>query len=179
MHLQRYLLALLLFAAWPTQAAVIYKWTDAQGLVHYADQPVPGAQKILTNTDSMNTMQAQTSAAAPASAVTPSPAAVINYSTFSISSPTPEQSFFNEPIAVRLHLEPSLQPAHTLNWYLNGKLLDGHTDAISFTMAELPRGAYTLVATIADPATAQSVSSGAVTFYAHQPSKLMPHHKAP
>ncbi len=157
---------------------MIYKWTDSQGLVHYADQPVPGAQKILTNADTLNTMHAQPAAATQAPAAPPSPAG-INYSVFSISSPTPEQSFFNEPIPVSLHLEPSLQPAHQLNWYLNGKQLDGRTDAISFTMTELPRGAYTLVATIVDPATAQSVSSGAVAFYVHQPSKLMPQHKSP
>ena len=35
-------------AAFAGQAAVIYKWTDAQGVVHYSDQPVPGAQKIYT-----------------------------------------------------------------------------------------------------------------------------------
>jgi len=25
-------------------ALVVYKWTDAQGVVHFSDQPVPGAE---------------------------------------------------------------------------------------------------------------------------------------
>ena len=35
-------------AAFAAQAAVIYKWTDADGVVHFSDQPVPGAEKIYT-----------------------------------------------------------------------------------------------------------------------------------
>ncbi len=27
-------------------AAIVYKWTDADGVVHFSDQPVPGAEKI-------------------------------------------------------------------------------------------------------------------------------------
>ena len=35
-------------ATFAGQAAVVYKWTDADGVVHYSDQPVPGAEKIYT-----------------------------------------------------------------------------------------------------------------------------------
>src|ERR1700733_1931752 len=31
------------------QALVVYKWTDAQGVVHLSDQPVPGAEKVFTS----------------------------------------------------------------------------------------------------------------------------------
>ena len=36
----------------PVDAAVIYKWTDADGVVHFSDQAVPGAEKILTSSGS-------------------------------------------------------------------------------------------------------------------------------
>ena len=34
------------------RAAVVYKWTDADGVVHFSDQPVPGAEKIVTDSGS-------------------------------------------------------------------------------------------------------------------------------
>ena len=39
-------LPVLILAAFAAQGADIYKWTDADGVVHYSDQPHPGAVKI-------------------------------------------------------------------------------------------------------------------------------------
>lgn len=179
MHIWRQLIALGIFAACVGQAAVIYKWTDAQGIIHYSDQSVPGAQKILTNSTAPAPapVPAAQPAPAPASAA---PAAGVNYSVFAIVSPKPDQSYFSEPVPVQLQLDPALQPAHKLDWYLNGSRVAGHANALQFTFGELPRGAYTLLATIVDATTGESASSQSVTFYVHRPSLLMPqHHKAP
>ncbi|MGP0088234.1 MAG: DUF4124 domain-containing protein, partial [Steroidobacteraceae bacterium] len=54
MHLLRRSLALGLFAAVVAQAAVVYKWTDADGVVHFSDQPEPGAEKIYTSAEALN-----------------------------------------------------------------------------------------------------------------------------
>jgi hypothetical protein len=54
-----------LLAALAAQAAVVYRWVDADGVVHYSDQPVPGAQKIITAGKQLNGY------AAPASSSTP------------------------------------------------------------------------------------------------------------
>ena len=48
MHPRRLWIVLGLLTAVAAQSAVIYKWTDANGVVHYSDQPVPGAEKIIT-----------------------------------------------------------------------------------------------------------------------------------
>ena len=52
MHLRRMWIGLGLFAALAagvaTHAAVVYKWVDADGVVHLSDQPVPGAERIVT-----------------------------------------------------------------------------------------------------------------------------------
>jgi hypothetical protein len=45
MHPLRPWIVLAAFAAFAAQAAVIYKWTDANGVVHYSDQPVPGSRE--------------------------------------------------------------------------------------------------------------------------------------
>src|SRR3981189_1798206 len=54
MPLLRVWIALGLVAACAADAAVIYKWTDADGVVHYSDQSVPGAEKIVTSSSSSN-----------------------------------------------------------------------------------------------------------------------------
>src|SRR5271166_4462096 len=95
MHPWRPWIMLAGLVAFAGQAAVIYKWTDADGVVHYSDQSVPGAEKV--NTGSSNTF---------AGAATRSPdptfqkpaAARVNYAQFSITSPAPEQTFFGDDI---------------------------------------------------------------------------------
>jgi hypothetical protein len=52
MHLCRTWIALGLLTVFAgslaVQAAVVYRWVDADGVVHFSDQPVPGAEKIVT-----------------------------------------------------------------------------------------------------------------------------------
>ncbi len=179
MHLWRILIAFGVFAALSSPAAVIYKWTDASGVIHYADQPVPGAEKITTNSDAApNGFQAPAAGAAPPPPAQPEPAAAA-YTVFAIQSPTPEQSFFSEPVPVQLSLEPALQANHALTWTLNGKPLDGDSNRTQFTLQDVPRGAFSLVATIVDTATNETVKSASVTFYMRRPSLLSPLRKRP
>src|ERR1700760_4451974 len=91
-------------------AATVYKWTDANGTVHFSDQPQPGAERIVTkepntvpatpvpssrgNSSSQGTRKAGNS--------------VGDYSAFEIDAPMPDQTFQETTIDVRLHLEPAL-----------------------------------------------------------------------
>ncbi len=169
--------------AWPVRgfaagAAVIYKWTDAAGVVHYSDQPVPGAEKIVTSSNSANGIGAGTAQAQAKNSpnkATAGPA----LKAFAIESPAQEQVFFGDEIVpVRLHLEPGLKPQQTIVWHLNGKTLnDQPPDAISFALQALPRGAYAIGATVTDPGTGEVQSTDSVTFYVRQPSELSPQHQ--
>ena len=163
-------------AAFAGQAAVVYKWTDADGVIHYSDQPVPGAEKIYT-------------AGSTGPAAGPSPNVVaqqaqprtpvgqrLNYARFSITSPTPDQTFFGDDvIAVQLALEPGLKPDQTLTWHLNGRQLDDQgAAALAFALPRLDRGTYVLAATITDQSTGESLSTDSVNFFVRQPSELAP-----
>jgi hypothetical protein len=169
-------------AAFAGQAAVIYKWTDAQGVVHYSDQSVPGAQKIYTNSTAGvgSSAPSNASANAPAPAV-PGAAAKQEYSIIAITAPSSEQSFFgDEPIGVALALDPSLKPGDTVTWHLNGQeLADQGPAATQFTLPHLDRGTYAIAATVTDPKSGQSQSTPSVTFYVRQPSALSPQHRTP
>jgi hypothetical protein len=170
-------LGLSLLAAFAVQAAVVYKWVDADGVVHFSDQPSPGAVKIYTSSST-----ATTAASAPGSAAGPRQAAksdaASGFSEFSIVSPANDQTFFGDDvIAVHLNLAPGLKPSQSITWHLNGKQMGFPPDATSFPMPHLDRGAYTLDATITDQETSESQSSNSVTFYVRQPSALAPQHK--
>jgi hypothetical protein len=168
-------LALSLLAALSVQAAVIYRWVDADGVVHYSDQQTPGAERIVTSAP--NTSAAGTRAAVSASspgARKPSNGS-LNYSEFTISSPQPDQTFFgSDAVGVHLNLNPGLKAGHSIAWHMNGKQLSEQQDSVSFTIAQLERGTYSLQATITDQQTGESESSNSVTFFVRQTSALSP-----
>jgi hypothetical protein len=169
-------------AAFAGQAAVIYKWTDAQGVVHYSDQSVPGAQKIYTTspagTGSGAPSNSTVNAQAPADPGTP---AKQGYSIVAVTSPSAEQSFFgDEPIGVALALDPGLKPGDTVTWHLNGQeLADQGPGTTQFTLPHLDRGTYAIAATVTDSKSGQTQSTPSVTFYVRQPSALSPQHRTP
>jgi hypothetical protein len=177
MHPRKAWLGLSLLAAFAVQAAVVYKWVDADGVVHFSDQPSPGAEKIFTSSSTAGTV---TTAARSPGGAQQAPRSVaasgIGYTEFSITSPVNDQTFFGEDvIAVHLNLVPSLKPEQSVTWHLNGKQLD--TAATAFSLPHLDRGAYALAATITDQQTSESQTSNTVTFYVRQPSSLAPLHK--
>jgi hypothetical protein len=174
MHLWRALIALCVLAAFVGRAAVVYKWTDADGVVHFSDQPVPGAEKIITGAAPARAAAAPSQVAPPAAAAKPKPPAE---TAFSIESPTPDATFFAGAISVRAHLEPALQPNQAIAWLLNGEPLDQPPDALAFQLDDLARGTYTLNATVTDTDTHETQSSAAVTFFVQKPSMLSPAHQ--
>ncbi len=171
-----------LFTAFAAGAAVVYKWTDADGVIHYSDQAVPGAEKLIMSSSSANGIGGSTRsvpAGAPATrAAGGKPAAGPGYSALEIESPTPEQVFFgDELVPIRLHLDPALKPDHTLVWQLNGKTLEDQANLLTFSMQSLPRGTYSISATVTDAISGTSQSANSVTFYVRQPSQLAPLNK--
>jgi hypothetical protein len=175
MHPRQTWLAIGLLAAFTVQAAVIYRWVDADGVVHYSDQSSPGAEKIVTAAPNLaasgGARNATTASAAP---LRPGQGG-LNYTDFSITSPSPEQTFFGDDVvAVHLNLSPALRPNQTITWHLNGKQLDYPPNAVSFALPHLDRGTYALAATITDQQTSESQTSNSVTFFVRQPSALSP-----
>jgi hypothetical protein len=175
MHPRQTWLAIGLLTAFTVQAAVIYRWVDADGVVHYSDQASPGAEKIVTATSSGPAGPGARNATAPAVQAPQRSAGGLNYVEFSISSPAPDQTFFGDDVvSVHLNLNPTLRPNQSITWHLNGKQLDFPPNAVSFALPHLDRGTYALAATITDQQTSESESSGSVTFFVRQPSALSP-----
>ncbi|NNM60782.1 MAG: DUF4124 domain-containing protein [Steroidobacteraceae bacterium] len=177
MHLWRTLLVTGIFVSCACPAATIYRWTDAAGVVHYADHPGPGAHQVTVNVDVVKAVPTPVGGAPRAAPRVRHGGAAIPYTHFSIDSPTQEQSFFSQAVPVHLTMQPALQPGHRLTWSLNGKNLAADANQIGFTLPNLPRGAYTLTATVSDVATRQALKNAAVRFYVHRPSLLNRFHR--
>jgi hypothetical protein len=182
MHLPRRLIAFCCVATCLAQvpslgaAAVVYKWTDADGVVHFSDQPVPGAEKVYTSAaPSGFTVGSTGQPEAKPAAATPNTG--FPYQALEITAPTAEQTFIDEPVPVHLNLEPALLPGHKIIWLLNGKALDQDPASTGFALNDLPRGTYVLRAKITNPQTQEFQDSDSVTFYVQRPSLLMPQHK--
>jgi hypothetical protein len=183
MHPWRPWIVLAALAAFAGQAAVVYKWTDADGVIHYSDQPVPGAEKIFT-AGSPTAGGKAASARSTANPVMPgaakNAAPGLNYDQFSITSPAPDQTFFGDDvISVHLALSPGLKPDQTITWHLNGKELEQSPTATQFSLQNLERGTHAIAATITDQRTGESQSTDSITFFVRQPSLLSPQHPKP
>lgn len=177
MHLRRSWLVVCVLAAYAGQAAVVYKWKDENGVIHYSDQPVPGAEKIYTASSpspkSGSTAAGRTSAAGGAQTRAKAPG---QFERIAITSPAPEQAFFgDEIISVSLILEPAPKPTQVITWMLNSKPIDDQPpNTTHFTLQNLPRGAYTIAATVTDQASGESQSTATISFFVRQPSMLEP-----
>jgi hypothetical protein len=162
------------------QALVVYKWTDAQGVVHFSDQPVPGAERVLTSSAPDHAgILGQTAPGSATPQTKPKTDKTLAAARIAISSPAPEQTFTGgETVPVSLTADPDLKPSWTVVWTLNGAQVQGQAPtATSFTLTDLARGVYTIEATVTDSSTGESKSADAVTFNVMRPSVLSPQHK--
>jgi hypothetical protein len=168
--------AVTVFAA---QAAVIYKWTDADGVVHYSDQAEPGAEKIFTTSAVSNGTTPPRTASGPQPPKKPPPPPAMKFTQFAITSPAREQTFFGDDvIGVHLDLAPELRSDQSISWRLNGRQLTDQLDVTQFTLPHLDRGAYSIVATVTDQRSGETQSTEGINFYVRQPSALAPLRKS-
>jgi hypothetical protein len=174
MHPRQSWLALSLLTALSVQAAVIYRWVDADGVVHYSDQQTPGSERIVTSAPNTTAAGPRTPANASQGVRKPSDDS-LSYSEFTITSPQPDQTFFGtDAVTVHLNLSPALKAGQSIAWHMNGRQLDEQQDSVSFTIAQLERGTYSLMATITDQQSGGSTNSNSVTFFVRQTSALSP-----
>ncbi len=157
-------------------SAVVYKWTDADGVVHFSDQPVPGAEKIVTSTGPKG-IGGSYPVPPPEPEHAKSPK--MSFAQLAITSPGASETMTgNQPVLVHLAITPELAPTQSITWFLNGQPLSNQPpDAVQFTLSDLPRGTYSLSATVSDQTTGESRSADPVTFYVVRPSVLSPTHK--
>lgn len=168
----------LLFATLVTtslSAATVWKWRDANGVIHYSDQPVQGAERVNVqeaSTFSAPTITPNSGATSSSSAATP----VANYRNVEIWKPGNDNTLPNtDQVDVAVRVEPALQVGHRLALYLDGALVQGFPQqGMEYSLTNVERGSHSLQLLVVDSQGRQVISSAAVQFHVTQPSVLNP-----
>lgn len=168
-----YGLAALTFAlgAGAVMATTLYRWVDAQGVVHYSDTPQPGAQRI--QVQEVQTYKAPPAPRAQTQPTTAPPAASSSYQC-QIISPSPEQGFFDPeviPIAVSVTPPPG-EGDHVLVT-VDGTPLPNSPN-LSYQVTQPDRGAHTITATVQAADGRATCTAAPVTFNVQRSSLLSP-----
>ena len=153
----------------------LWKWKDANGVTQYSDRPVPGATKV----------EMYTSAPAPAATPAPRPAtpaaqgkatAGVQYQSLEIWQPANGESYFgtDATVNVRMRSEPSLASGDRLLLYLDGKLVEGASNAYEHTLSNLERGVHSLAAVILDDKGNEKIRSEPRVFHIKLPTTIEP-----
>ena len=169
------LFLLIMSAIGVAAAAEIWRWKDPNGVVHYSDQPVPGAERLSVTPapkpGSVITPPPPPRAAAAAASVDPEAApTIVPYRRCVLSEPTNDQVFFNvSTIGATLDLQPPLQGDHRVQMLMNGKAVtDWPGDAAQFMLVDVHRGSYTLTGRVIDSAGRALCTSPTINFHLRQ-----------
>lgn len=156
----------------------VYRWVDEDGVVHYSDQAVPGAEEIIIQTAPSRSQSARPPRNAPPLYERPpreeEPAddQPFSYESIAFSSPTAEQTLWNigGTLSVEVNVTPSLRSGHRLRLYF-----DGEPQTITGTQATLQevwRGTHNLQAEVVDSNGEMMIRSEPIRFYVQQTSIL-------
>lgn len=159
----------------PTMAATVWKWRDADGVIHYSDQPVPGAEQV--NVQAASSFSAPQINSGNSNSPAPSSPATAAYSNIEIWKPSNDETIAATAgqVGVAVRVEPALQPGHRLALYLDGQLVQGFPPQGSeYQLSEVARGDHSLQLVVVDSQGKQVKSSAAVQFHVFQPSVLNP-----
>ena len=149
-----------------TAADEAYVWTDENGVVHYSDRPMPGAERI--ELAEPNRSRSLTVPADAADTVDASDLVPFRYENFDVASPGAEETLWNIEgvLNVSLTLSPPLQPGHQVRVYFDGnpQIVSG----TSFQLQEVWRGVHNLQAEILDQNGQMLIRSRTNRFYVQQ-----------
>ena len=170
MRLASLVFAVTLVASASAAAVELYRWVDKDGLVHYSDQPGPGAEKItVQSVPTIGTTPVKDTIAEP-----PPPAAFSGYERFVVAQPPNNETVRDNTGAVTVSLElvPALQVelGHTVRVTLAGQTQGGA--ALQFSFAGIERGTHTVTAMVLDK-DGVPIKTASSTFTLHKISKLL------
>ncbi|HEX7080974.1 MAG TPA: DUF4124 domain-containing protein [Gammaproteobacteria bacterium] len=174
--MRKWWLSLIALASGAASAVPVWRWVDENGVTHYSDLPVPGAERIeLTSAQTIRSQARAAPSVAPPAAEQPR-AQAQPYRRFNVITPSQQQTLWNigGTLDVQLDLDPPLQAGHTLDVYLDGQRRNLSSTSPQLSVPEVFRGVHTLQAAIFDENGNEIVRSLAVTFMVQQTSILNP-----
>lgn len=158
--------------------AAVYKWTDANGTVHFTDTPREGAEEV-------HVAPPQTYTPAPLPPIPPRPEApppAIDYTRFELTAPAQEATLRDNTgdITVTFVLEPALKVGrgHKLVVLLDGQA-QPPVKANTVILKNVDRGSHSLQGQIVDARGEVLMASQAVTVHLFRQSIMAPNRARP
>jgi len=162
---------LIAFASQAQQTKVqMWKWTDANGVVHYSDVPGPGAVQMDIHVSGARSSGVPPPDGGTAASTYEPTAQTTGYNSLAIVQPANETSYFdaNPIIDVHLRSDPALLSGDSIYLLLDGKRVGNSGDALDYSLSSVPRGQHTLTAKIVDGNGEEKIQSQPVVFYMKQ-----------
>ena len=171
----RKLVALLsMLTAVSALAADMWRWRDAEGVTHYSDRPVPGAERVNMQTPQSGNSSAQNANSVATTAPRPAAAAPppIRYTRCEIQRPANDEVFNSvDTVTVSVALEPALAEGYRLQMYVNGaEYKDWPAGATTYSLQGLFRGSYSLSARVVSADGKAACLGPPVSFHIRQPT---------
>jgi hypothetical protein len=155
----------------PAPAATLYKWVDAQGVVHYSDTPHDGAEKIQVS--GAQTFHSTPVPVTPPATTAPPAAATGPYVSCSITQPTNGAGLFApEAVDVAVQTQPALQPGDYVSAAVDGQSLG--SEGTHFRITQPDRGDHTVSAEVRNADGTVLCTASPVTFSVQRPSTNAP-----
>ena len=167
----RAILALLGLVLAAAATADVWRWVDDDGVVHFSDTPVEGAERIDVS-ESSRTTGARVFTPPPQVGAdgepVPEAEEAFRYENLSVASPAAEETLWNieGTLSVSLALSPGLQRGHQVRVYFNGE--PRMVNSTSFTIDEVFRGVHNIQAEVLDETGKLMIRSQTNRFYVQQ-----------
>lgn len=168
----RPILALLGLMVAAAAAADVYRWVDEDGVVHFSDTPVDGAEQVdvaeANRSTGARVFNEAPQAADDQGGQQPEEQQPFQYETFTITSPKAEETLWNIEgvLNVSLSLGPPLQSGHQIRVYLDGnsRMVNG----MRFSIDEVWRGVHNIQAEVLDETGKLMIRTPPTRFYVQQ-----------
>ena len=162
-------------------ATEVWRWKDKDGVVHYSDNPVPGAERVPIGGAAPPAGVPAKPPPVAAGIPAPEPEARVRYKRCVVTAPENDQIYrAGNSIDANLTIEPELQAGHFIQVYLNGAIYQDWPETdLAFVLNGLSRGSYTLSVRVLDGNDRTLCTGPAINFHVQQPSILSPARKPP
>jgi hypothetical protein len=148
-----------------------YTWVDEDGVVHFSDVPVEGAE-VINLSEYSRTTGASLTRARPenrnTSGDSATPTSAFRYESISIDVPGAEETLWNieATLNVTVRMSPPLQSGHQIRAYFDGE--SRMVGSTSFTIDEVYRGVHNLQVEVVDSTGKLMIRSVTNRFYVQQ-----------
>ena len=119
--MRKWLILLSALSATTASGAPAWTWVDANGMVHFSDRPVPGAQQVELSGAQLSARGADRVDESRARPTPRCPGALIR--AIEVVSPAEQETLWNigGMLSVQVRFQPALRPGHRYDLVLDGQ----------------------------------------------------------